>query len=259
MNFTNKLISNFTRLASSKFSQSLYKFSQAKRRIFAFALSLTLLMTMVYQPLILNGNKEDNYTKFSASSIKVSDTGLLYFHDTESHQIHIVGLHHATKLRDGKLIIPGNIDGLKVTQINKKAFLENKGIKEVQLNDGITSIENLAFSNCTKLKKINFPSSLERIALGAFINCEKLKMADLSKTKLRVIHSFTFLNCAEIRTLTLPDELESIDRFAFWNNKRLTHIKNMKNKDLKINPLAFFECERIADTSIYNQTRKYKI
>ena len=92
----------------------------------------------------------------------------------------------------GNIQIPEEINGLKVTTIGEKAFLNNKIMKSVTFPSSVEKIEASAFYGC-KLKEINFATGLKYIMEYAFYNA---------------IDSYNY-------TLILPDGLEFIGSNAF--------------------------------------------
>ncbi len=71
--------------------------------------------------------------------------------------------------------IPSQIEGYPVTEIEKKAFLGNKKVKEVYLPDTVEEIGEWAFAHCSNLQKIRIsPKTLIR-GTGVFKDCMQLK------------------------------------------------------------------------------------
>ena len=63
-----------------------------------------------------------------------------------------------------------------VTIIPARAFYNRRRVlEEVELHEGLVSIEAEAFYHCTSLKNINLPSTLEVIGKEAFDTCENLE------------------------------------------------------------------------------------
>ena len=73
------------------------------------------------------------------------------------------------------------------------------------------------------LTSINFPASLELIGHSAFSG-SALKEADLSKTQITTLKSFTFSDCTSLTSVQLPSTLTSIEGSAFYNCTSLTEI-----------------------------------
>ena len=62
---------------------------------------------------------------------------------------------------------------------NPSPIYNNSDVKEVVIEDGVTSIGNYAFSNCTNLTSIKIPSSVTSMDSKAFYNCSSLKTISL--------------------------------------------------------------------------------
>ena len=65
---------------------------------------------------------------------------------------------------EGELIIPAEIDGVKVTSIGYCAFSGCTGLTSISLPDSVTSIGNSAFNDCTNLTSISLPDSVTSIS-----------------------------------------------------------------------------------------------
>jgi len=72
---------------------------------------------------------------------------------------------------DRKLVIPKKFNGITITEIGDEAFF-NKGIKSLELHDGIKKIGNNAFyqNPFNETDKLEIPSSVEEIGTYAFAN-----------------------------------------------------------------------------------------
>jgi len=76
--------------------------------------------------------------------------------------------------KDKNVVIPSTIEGIKVTEIGTRAFLENKDIISVSIPDSVINIGAGAFSGCESLISITIPDSVTRIDYGAFGWCGSL-------------------------------------------------------------------------------------
>ena len=59
-----------------------------------------------------------------------------------------------------ELIIPSELNGVKVTTIGAKAFLSFIRLKSVVIPDGVISIGNSAFSSCKYLSSVIIPNTV---------------------------------------------------------------------------------------------------
>ncbi len=76
---------------------------------------------------------------------------------------------------DTEYVIPAEINGKKVTEIGRAAFVECTSLTKVTIPDGVTNIGVEAFNLCTSLTDIVLPDSVTDIGFSAFDNCTSLK------------------------------------------------------------------------------------
>ena len=72
-------------------------------------------------------------------------------------------------------VIPGEINGKKVTKIGDNAFIDCTELTSVTIPDGVTSIDEAAFLCCTSLTSVTIPDSVTSIKSKAFFKCTSLK------------------------------------------------------------------------------------
>lgn len=75
----------------------------------------------------------------------------------------------------GRVIIPTTIDRLPVTEIDKKAFLSCKALREIRLPQGLAKIGDWAFAYCSELAAISLPRRNLSMGKGVFKDCHKLE------------------------------------------------------------------------------------
>ncbi len=80
---------------------------------------------------------------------------------------------------DTVLLIPQELDGIKVTSIFDSAFAYNETLKNVVIPEGIISIGDHAFVECVSIETIVLPESLIWLGNGAFQGCVLLEKAEL--------------------------------------------------------------------------------
>ena len=64
---------------------------------------------------------------------------------------------------DTEIIIPSEIDGMKVTTIGNAAFKGCSSLTSITIPEGVTNIGIYAFSECSALESIKIPKSLTSI------------------------------------------------------------------------------------------------
>ena len=144
-----------------------------------------------------------------------------------------------------EVVIPGEINGKKVTTIGDRAFGECTSLTSVTIPEGVTSIGDDAFELCVNLTSISLPKSLtsigswgfsatgltsitipenvRSIGCDAFFSCSKLKKVVLPEGITR-ISSRTFAMCSNLTDITIPDSVTSIDEGAFCGCDKLDSI-----------------------------------
>ena len=132
---------------------------------------------------------------------------------------------------DEVVVIPEQIDGVKVTSIGKMAFTGNTNIKKVALNEGLENIGVSAFQACSLLKEVEFKTNLKEIGNMAFA--------------LTVIEN-----------LTLPEGLTTIGEKAFYNAKKLKKVDFVDSLQ-EIKTAAFSGCTLLEGEIKFGPNLKY--
>lgn len=119
----------------------------------------------------------------------------------------------------------GNMENWNLSSGEKKEspFKNNKEIKHVVIEDGVTDIGYCAFGDCSNLKDITIADSVTNIGKLAFKNCSSLGNIIIPNS-VEVINSYTFYNCNNITRVTIPTGVTTIDRKAFCECTNLTDI-----------------------------------
>ena len=146
---------------------------------------------------------------------------------------------------DSKLVIPGTIDGKKVTSIGGYAFEYCESLTSVTIPNSVTSIGGWAFKNCTSLIRITIPNGVTSIGSGAFINCANLKSITIPNS-VTSIGYYAFSYCPSLTSITIPNNVTSIGDYAFEHCVRLTSI-TIPNSVTSIEYYAFYNCTSLTD------------
>lgn len=133
------------------------------------------------------------------------------------------------------VVIPKEINGLPVTSIGKKAFI-NSTVSKVILPDTVIAILEEAFSGCRQLCHIDLPNSLKIIQNSAFNSCAILTDVNMPP-KLSTIGDFCFANCG-LKQVLLPDSLKEIPSYCFHNCNNLSFV-SLGNKVTTVKNNAF--------------------
>ena len=119
----------------------------------------------------------------------------------------------------------GNMENWNLSSGEKKEspFKNNKEIKHVVIEDGVTDIGYCAFGDCSNLKDITIADSVTNIGKLAFKNCSSLENIIIPNS-VEVINSYTIYNCNNITRVTIPTGVTTIDKKAFCECTNLTDI-----------------------------------
>ena len=193
----------------------------------------------------------------------------------------------ATLSDDGTLTISGNGE-MKFWNSNfVVAWNSNrKNIKNVIINNGVTSIGNFAFYGCENLINITIPDSVTSRGLCAFSNCTSLTSINVDSnnekymsdkgvlytkdkksliqypckkegTEYIILQGVTsigdsaFKDCKSLTSITIPNGVTSVGGYAFYCCTNLTNI-TVPNSVTSIGWYAFYCCTYLTNITIPN-------
>ena len=190
---------------------------------------------------------------------------------------------------DESIVIPSEIDGKKVTVIGSSAFYGFKSLKNIEIPDGITSIENYAFCQCWSITSLSVPESVTSIGTGAFRFCGDLKeiklpsnltvlsdslfgadanleyitFGDAEKTDTVIIPetvqkmgNYVFMNCEKIKNIKLPSNLKSIGKTCFQGCISLTGLFIPQSVE-SIGDGIFGDCDALQSVEIEDENNNF--
>ena len=190
---------------------------------------------------------------------------------------------------DESIVIPSEIDGKKVTVIGSSAFYGFKSLKNIEIPDGITSIENYAFCQCWSITSLSVPESVTSIGTGAFRFCGDLKeiklpsnltvlsdslfgadanleyitFGDAEKTDtviipetVQKIGNYVFMNCEKIKNINLPANLKSIGKTCFQGCISLTGLFIPQSVE-SIGGGIFADCDALQSVEIEDENNNF--
>ena len=132
-----------------------------------------------------------------------------------------------------ELVIPGEIDGKKVTDIGTKAFYEYSSLTSVIIPEGVTNIGANAFYNCSSLTSAAIPKSVTSIGFLAFGYCGGLtsivvdkenKYYDSRNNCNAIIETSSNTLVRGCKNTIIPDSVTSVKWGAFCGCSGLTSI-----------------------------------
>ena len=137
----------------------------------------------------------------------------------------------ATLSNDGTLTISGNGEMKDWEKSYVVAWDSNReNIKNVIINNGVTSVGNYTFSDCRSLTNITIPNSVTSIGVDAFYYCTSLTNITIPNS-VTSIGGKAFVFCRSLTSITIPDSVTSIGYHAFFNCESLTSINVDSNNE----------------------------
>ena len=135
-----------------------------------------------------------------------------------------------------------------VTSIGNSAFESCGGLTSVTIPDSVTSIGNFAFSGCEGLTNITIPNSVTCIGMKVFGGCSGLTSITIPNS-VTSIDEGAFEFCSSLTSILLPDGITSIGVGAFVNCESLTDI-TIPDGVTNIGDWAFEECSNLTSITI---------
>lgn len=102
-------------------------------------------------------------------------------------------------------------------------------LEEVEIPEGVTSIESYGFSGCSNLKHIEIPSSVTSIS-SAFSGCSKLENLEIPDA-VTSISGGTLAGCVKLESIYIPNGVKSFVDGLFYNCSSLTDVYYDGGKD----------------------------
>ena len=154
---------------------------------------------------------------------------------------------------DKEVVIPSEIDGVKVTIIGSFAFASNRSLESVKIPNTVKTINNNAFYDCNALKNVEIPNSvtsIERAAFGMDVNLESIDIPN-SVTNLG---EWSFYYCSNLKNVKLSNRITTLKEFTFYYCKNLESIEIPKSVT-SIERDVFSSCSKFK--SIYGEEGSY--
>lgn len=104
------------------------------------------------------------------------------FYQIQKNEVCILRLQGSLQSTAGELSIPGQVEGMPVTSIGKKAFLSKKYLRRVILPDTIKEVGDWAFAYCSGLKEVELPKREISFGKSVFLECEELEFLRVRET-----------------------------------------------------------------------------
>ena len=145
---------------------------------------------------------------------------------------------------DESIVIPEEINGVKVTAIGQGAFQSKKSLASVTIPDSITSIGLMAFHGCPNLISVFIGEGVTNIGAKAFSGCSSLESINVKNTQM--LGEYAFMGCKSLESFITESNLKVIGRSAFEGCELLSFM-NLGENLLYIDKLAFSDCSAITE------------
>ena len=149
----------------------------------------------------------------------------------------ITGLTDYGKNKYTEIVIPAEIDGVKITSIGDYVFSRCSGLTSITIPDSVTSIGGYAFQGCGGLKSITIGNSVTSIGYDAFYNCSSLASITIGNSVTYIGYE-AFKNCNRLKNIYITDlekwckisglvnfmEYGSADKNLYLNNELISNL-----------------------------------
>ena len=139
---------------------------------------------------------------------------------------------------------------------NKSLWYYYDELKNVIIENGVTSIGAYAFQSCGSLTSISIPDSLISIDDNAFSYCSNLTSINIPNS-VTSIGDEAFEYCSNLTSVSIPNGVKSIGEGAFWSCNSLTSI-SIPNSVTSIGDWAFYDCSRLKDVYYSGSPEQWK-
>lgn len=90
------------------------------------------------------------------------------------------------KNRNSNLVIPNEVNGMKVTKILRNTFKDATYLKSVSFPEDLLEIESSAFNGCTGIEIVRIPNKTTTIGVAAFLGCSNVKFVTIPQSVVKV-------------------------------------------------------------------------
>lgn len=138
-------------------------------------------------------------------------------------------------------------DGLQ--SIDVLAFANCVKLGSVEIPESVTNMEHSNFSGCSELTDVKLPTGLTVLGAGTFRDCVSLASIDLP-SGLRTIKEYTFINCSSLGAVTLPKGIDGIGYDAFNGCEKLTLNGGIPSSVTSMGERVFKNCKKLTSMRI---------
>ena len=135
-----------------------------------------------------------------------------------------------------------------VTTISDKVFYSCSALESVSIPDSVTKIGDNTFSGCSALESVIIPDGVTKIGDGTFSDCSALKSVTIPDS-VTIIDDNAFEGCHSLEYVTIPDSVTTIGNDAFRGCIALTSVV-IPDSVTTIGRWAFAQCFSLESVTI---------
>ena len=153
------------------------------------------------------------------------------------------------------LVIPDEVDGIKVTSIADFAFYSKRKLRSVSIPESVEHIGNYAFCSCTNLENVSFGQSSNLKSFGGYaFNMCKLSQITIPDSTENIGAGAFSVN--PLVSVVIPYSVTNIGDEAFYLCKNLERI-SIPGSVTTIGIAAFWYCEKLETITIASSNSYY--
>lgn len=147
-----------------------------------------------------------------------------------------------------ELVIPGELDGIRVTGIGEEVFRNRNGLTKVTIPESVVHIGQGAFRDCHYLAEIDILGNITGVEDYTFHGCRGLRSMKLPET-VQFIGNDAFSDCGYMWRINIPGNVKTIGDFAFYYCFSLAYIE-VPDGVTDIGQQAFSLCDELKNVTI---------
>ncbi len=221
---------------------------KTSKKLLSILLAVLLLASCMVTAFAASGTEGDltwNYNE-TTKTLTISGTGDMPDYDSSDPAWYTY--NSDTDSTDYLFEIKNLVIENGVTSIGDWAFYECSALTSVTIPSSVTSIGIGAFEKCTALKSVTIPDSVTNIGSQAFNECSALTSVTIPSSVTIIDHS-TFAFCTALTSVTIPDSVTSIDDSAFLSCTALKSV-TIPSSVTSIGANAFYNCSALTSVTI---------
>ena len=152
-----------------------------------------------------------------------------------------------------------------VTSIGNCAFRDCNSLSSITIPNSVTSIGTDAFAHCYNLSSVTIPSSVTSIGDMVFMCCYGLTSIIVQKDNLKydsrndcnaIIETNSNTLIAGCKKTVIPNSVTNISGYAFYGCSSLTSI-TIPGSVTSVGDNAFFSCTKLTNITVGKGNKKY--